>query len=553
MRVLLTVLFGLVLSACGGSDVEVDILYTNGVVWTGETDAKDASGFAVKDGKIVAVGNIDLPADLTIDLRGKFVMPGFIDNHVHFLEGGTSLASVELRDAKTPEEFTKRITDFAAKTPKGRWMLTGNWDHENWGGELPTKDWIDAGTPDTPVYLTRIDGHMVIANSLALELAGINKDTPTPEGGKIIRDENGEPTGVLKDNAMLLIANVIPTPSDDELLDAFKLAQEHALSLGLTQVHAVTANPNETTMIDTFRLAHKRGEMKLRAYVLTPLESWQDIAAVIAKEGTGDEILRWGGLKALVDGALGSSTAWFYDPYLDAPDTSGFPIMDPPEVAELIGEADAAGLKLAIHGIGDKAIDMIIDAMQEVAGDEVKARRYRIEHFQHPTMDDINRAAESGIIASMQPYHAIDDGRWAEGRIGAERIKTTYAFKTILDAGGILTFGSDWPVAPLSPLDGVYAAVTRRTIDDANPDGWQPQEKISVEQALKAYTSANAYAGFEEEIAGTLSVGKRADFVILAEDPRAIDPVKIRDIQVVETVIGGEQVYHMSQEEISNP
>jgi predicted amidohydrolase YtcJ len=533
------------LSACAADpQMSVDMVYTNGVVWTGDPEIPEIEGFAVVDGKIapIASGNW-VNRYPTIDLQGRFVMPGFIDNHVHFLEGGASLASVDLRDAKTPEEFSTRIINFAADLPKGRWVMQGNWDHENWGGEPPTKDWIDAGTGDTPVFVFRIDGHMALANSAALKLAGLDKDTLTPDGGEIVRDAGGNPTGILKDNALNLVSAVIPKITVAENLDAFKLAQDHALSLGLTQVHAVTANPNETAMIDTFRLAHKNGDMKIRAYVLTPLESWQDASALISEQGMGDEMLRWGGLKALVDGALGSATAWMYEPYTDEPDNAGFPIMNMTEVQSLIGDADAAGLKLAIHAIGDKAIDGLIDAMHETAGDEIMARRYRIEHFQHPSKDSIKRAAEYGIIASMQPYHAIDDGRWAEKKIGPERVKTTYAFKTILDAGGLLTFGSDWPVAQLSPLDGVYAAVTRRTIDDANPDGWQPQEKISVEQALTAYTAANAYAGFEEEISGTLTPGKRADFVILSADPRAIDPVKIPEIKVIETVIGGESVY----------
>jgi len=539
-------LFGaaLMLTACTSESIKtVDAVYMNGVVWIGDADTPEVSSFAVKDGEIVGIGDLKLDAEQSINLEGKFVMPGFIDNHVHFLEGGTALASVELRHAQTPEEFSTLITDFVASRPKDRWVLSGNWDHENWGGILPHKDWIDSGTAETPVFVYRIDGHMALANSAALELAGIDKSTVSPEGGDIVRDADGEPTGILKDNALNLVIKAIPKPSKEEILDAFKLAQSHALSLGLTQVHAVTANPLETNMLDAFRYARAKDEMKIRMYALSPLEDWETTQALISDEGMGDDILRWGGLKALVDGALGSTTAWFYDVYTDSPDTNGFPIMKEIDLQDLVKEADEVGLKLAIHAIGDKAIDVLIDALEAAAGDEINARRYRIEHFQHPTMEAIERSAKHGIIASMQPYHAIDDGRWAEKRIGAERIKTTYAFRTILDAGGILTFGSDWPVAPLSPLDGVYAAVTRRTIDDANPGGWYPEEKITVEEALTAYTSANAYAGFEEDISGTLSVGKRADFVILSDDPRAIDPNKIPEIKVMETVIGGESVY----------
>ena len=547
-------LLACLLAACGGDTTPdnsttgadpADTLYVNGVIWTG-AGLPDAAVLAVKDGAVTYVGDgaaVRIAARETVDLEGRFVMPGFVDNHVHFLEGGAALASVDLRDAATPEEFSRRIVDFAATLPAGGWVLNGTWDHERWGGELPRKEWIDEGTAGTPVFVVRLDGHMALANSAALELAGIDAETETPEGGEIIRDESGAPTGVLKDHAMNLVFAVVPKPSNEELLQAFEQAQAHALSLGLTQVHAVTAGGHETGMLDVLRLAHRRGLMKIRIYALTPLEHWQDAGELVAGEGRGDDTLRWGGLKGFVDGSLGSTTAWFHQPYTDQPETHGFPLADPSALAEMIADADAAGLKLAVHAIGDRAIDVLIAALRETAGAEIAGRRYRIEHFQHPSRAAIEAAAASGIIASMQPYHAIDDGRWAEKRIGPERIKTTYPFRSILDAGGHLTFGSDWPVAPLSPLEGVYAAVTRRTIDGAHPDGWQPQEKITVEEALTAYTAANAYAGFEEDRAGTLEAGKRADFVVLSDDPRAVDPVALRDIKVLATIIGGEAVF----------
>lgn len=556
MKTILAVLAACALSACNGraphdaattpAEQAADTLYVNGVIWTGAKGAPDAAVLAVKDGIVTYTGNgeaVRIAAKETVDLDGRFVMPGFIDNHVHFLTGGAGLASVDLRDAATPDEFSKRIIDYAETLPSGRWILNGNWDHELWGGELPRKEWIDEATADTPVFVDRLDGHMALANSNTLRLAGINAATAAPAGGEIVRDQNGEPTGILKDNAMNLVRAVIPKPSDEQLLEAFELAQSRALSLGVTQVHAVTASPNETAMLSAFRLAHERGLMKIRVYALTPLEHWADARDFVAKEGTGDDMLRWGGVKGFVDGSLGSSTAWFYQPFTDNPTSSGFPLTDPATLKNMIADADTTGIKLAIHAIGDKAIDELIDAMRATAGTDIAARRYRIEHFQHPTRAAIEAAAKSGIIASMQPYHAIDDGRWAEKRIGPERIKTTYAFRSILDAGVILTFGSDWPVAPLSPLEGIYAAVTRRTIDGANPDGWQPQEKITVEEALTAYTATNAYAGFEEDKAGTLEPGKRADFVVLSDDPRTVDPVAIRSIKVLATIISGEAVF----------
>lgn len=558
MKIFTPLLAILVLAACGvdsstsgddartGSELAADTLYTNGVIWTGAKGTPDANVMAIKDGVITYVGDgeaVRIAAKQTIDLDGRFVMPGFIDNHVHFLDGGAGLASVDLRDAVTREEFTKRIMDFAGTVATGRWVLNGNWDHEWWGGELPKKEWIDEATADTPVFVSRLDGHMALANSAALKLAGINAATITPEGGEIVRDAKGEPTGILKDNAMNLVFAVIPAMSDDEKLAAFELAQSHALSLGLTEVHAVTNGPVDAAMLDAFRLAHERGLMKIRIYALTPIDDWKSARDLVANEGNGDAVLRWGGLKGFVDGSLGSTTAWFYDAFTDKPETSGFPVTDPETLKVVIADADAAGLKIAVHAIGDKAIDVLIEDMRAAAGAEIASRRYRIEHFQHPSRAAIRNAAESGIIASMQPYHAIDDGRWAEKRIGPERIKTTYAFRSILDAGVILSFGSDWPVAPLSPIEGVYAAVTRRTIDGLNPDGWQPQEKITVEEALTAYTAANAYAGFEEDIAGTLESGKRADFVVLSDDPRSVDAVDIRTLKVMATIIGGSVVF----------
>ncbi len=529
--------------------LEPATLYTNGTIWTGVKGAQDASVMVVKDGVLTYVGdgaNIRVAATETVDLNGRFVMPGFIDNHVHFYDGGMGLASVDLRDAATPQEFIQRISAYVATLEKNRWVLIGNWDHENWGGELPTKEWIDEFTKDNPVFIVRIDGHMALANSVALELAGVTPATVTPQGGEIIRDSNSAPTGILKDNALALIADVIPVPTDEERLEVFELAQKHALSLGLTQVHAVSAMPSETFLIDAFKYAREQGVMKLRVNVYSPLQHWNTTRDLVERDGLGDDLLNWGGVKGMIDGSLGSTTAWFYDPYVDASDKSGFALIDSDRLNSLMGDADVNNLKLAIHAIGDKAIDEVIDGFEGVADDQIKSRRYRIEHFQHPSQAAIERLAKHKIIASMQPYHAIDDGRWAEERVGSERIKTTYAFRSILDAGGLLTFGSDWPVAPLSPLDGVYAAVTRRTTDGANPEGWQPQEKISVEEALTAYTATNAYAVFEENRAGTLEPGKRADFVVLSHDPRAVDPVAIREIDVRKTVIGGESVFELN-------
>ncbi len=523
-----------------------DTLYINGIVWTGTENGLDAQNFAVTDGRISAVGLSEpysAAPNQIVDLEGRFVMPGFIDNHVHLFDGGMGLASVDLRDAATPEEFSRRIINHAASLPKGRWVLIGNWDHELWGGELPNKEWIDEGTKDTPVFVIRLDGHMALANSNALTLAGINSDTIAPEGGEIIRNSDGTPTGILKDNAMNAVFDIIPEPTPAQLLQTYSLAQSHALSFGITQISALIGYPHETSLVEILRDIESKGAMKMRIRAFTPIENWKKSKSLLQSEGASAGLLQWGGQKGFIDGSLGSTTAWFYKPYNDQPDTNGFPLHNEDKIKKLMENADAAGLQLAIHAIGDQAIDTVLKNMSEIAGDTITDHRFRIEHFQHPSKQAIAELARTGIIASMQPYHAIDDGRWAEERIGADRIKMTYAFRSILDAGGILTFGSDWPVAPLSPLEGIYAAVTRKTTDDMHPDGWQPQEKITVDEALHAYTSANAYANFEENTAGKIEVGKRADFIILSTDPRKVEPEDIRAINVLKTIVDGKVVY----------
>ena len=527
-----------------------DVIYTNARIWTGAADEPWAEALAVDDGRLLDVGPaarveaLRATGTRTVDLDGRFVVPGFIDNHTHFLSGGFQLASVDLRDADTPAEFARRLGDFAASLPEGRWILGGDWDHERWGGDLPQRGWIDSLTAAHPVFVSRLDGHMALANSRALALAGVTADTPDPEGGAIVRDaDTGKPTGVLKDAAMALVNRVVPDPSEEELDDALERAMTHALSLGVTQVHDV-GSLGGWTDLDTYRRAQAQGRLRLRLYAFVPLHTWQRLDAYVRQHGLGDDWLRWGGLKGFVDGSLGSTTAWFYDPYTDAPETAGLIITDTTALRDDILQADARRLHLAVHAIGDRANDWLLDQFAEAAArNGARDRRFRIEHAQHLTPEAVARFARQGVVPSMQPYHAIDDGRWAEKRIGPERLETTYAFRALLDAGAALTFGSDWTVAPIDPLEGIYAAVTRRTLDGANPDGWVPQQKITVEEALHAYTAANAYAGFQEARLGTLEPGKWADFVVLSESLFEIDPVAIPDVRVLRTVVGGQDQY----------
>lgn len=539
------------LGACdqsGESQVYADRVFTHGQVWTGgDAAGVDAEAFAVKDGRILDVGSSpDMAAYIgdgtdVVDLQGAFVVPGLIDNHVHFFEGSFTLTQVQLRDAATPEEFTRRIAEAAAAAPDGGWVLGGNWDHELWGGELPDRTWIDEATGDVPVSVNRLDGHMVLANSKALELAGIDASTPDPEGGVIVREASGRPTGVLKDAAMFMMDQAVPKPSDARMEEVYRMGMAYAAKMGVTQVHDMSYDHRS---LETYRRMKDKGDLALRIYAFTPLEEWQRMEAFVAEHGRGDDMLRWGGLKGFVDGALGSTTAWMYKPYADAPETSGFPLLSMNELQNRVFGGAEAGLHVTVHGIGFQANDKLLDIFENVATRVDRTDlRFRIEHAQHLTESAIKRFAELGVTASMHPFHLIDDGRWAEKRLGRDRLKGTYAIGSVMRAGGRVTFGSDWPVAPLDPIMGIYAAVTRQTLDDANPEGWIPDEKISVLDALRAYTVNNAYAGYQEDRLGLLKPGYLADFVVLSDNLFAIDPVAIKDVKVLRTAIGGVDRY----------
>ena len=543
-----TIILVLVLMGCfDGSGGSADLVIRGGSVWTGIAGAETAGAVAVRGGKIVAVGSDDDVASLigtsteVVELEGRLLTPGFIDSHVHFLQGGYQLSSVDLRDADSPEEFARRIGEFAAGLEPGEWISGGNWDHERWGGELPRKEWVDGVTPHNPVIVSRLDGHMALANTVALEAGGVTWETATPPGGEIVRDAaSGEPTGVLKDEAMGLVFAAMPQESEAQLDSALQAAAWHALSMGVTGVYDMGSWDH----LETYRRAHRAGRLPLRIYSVVPISTWERLRDFVAEEGRGDDRLWWGGLKGFVDGSLGSTTAWFYDPYTDEPGTSGLMVTDTAELRELIRHGDDAGFQLIIHAIGDRANDWLLDRYQEAVDRRgLRDQRFRIEHAQHLSREAFPRFAELGVIPAMQPYHAIDDGRWAWKRIGPERVKTTYAFRSLLDADAPLAFGSDWTVAPINVLEGIYGAVTRRTLDGANPDGWVPEEKITVEEALRAYTYASARSGFMEEKVGQIREGMYADLVVLSENILEMDPVGIPEVRVDLTVVEGEIVH----------
>jgi predicted amidohydrolase YtcJ/beta-lactamase class A len=533
------------------STAAADLVIKNAAVRTMDAARPFAEAVAVKGriitaiGSAAEVGRLVGPQTRLIDARGALLLPGFNDAHVHFLGGGFQLSAVDLRDAATPQEFAERIRRFAAKLPRGRWVTGGDWDHERWpGAPLPTRELIDRFTPETPVFVDRLDGHMALANSLALKLVGVTRETKDPPGGLIVRDpKTGEPTGVLKDAAMNFVLQKIPPATFEEKLAAARAATDYAASLGVTSVQDVSAGDD----VGVYQTLLEQGGLKTRIYAVTPLPAWERLARVGVRRAFGSDMLRIGGLKGFADGSLGSTTALFFDPYLDAPDTRGLPGDEMfPEGAMLARAkgADAAGLQVMIHAIGDRANDQILALFAQVEAENGRRdRRFRIEHAQHLRPEEVKEFAVQRVVASMQPYHAIDDGRWAEKRIGPARAKGTYAFRSLIDAGATLAFGSDWTVAPLDPIQGIYAAVTRRTLDGRNPTGWVPEQKITVEEAVRAYTAGSAYAEFADAVKGTITPGKLADLVLLDRDIFRIEPAEIERARVTLTIVDGRVVY----------
>jgi len=545
-----TIVALILLVPAAGCRERADLVVLNGVVWTGASSGAPQPGaVAVRAGRVFLVADSATAAGhvgrrtTVLDARGGLVMPGFGDGHTHFVSGGFQLAAVDLRDAATPAEFVRRLGAYARGLPPGTWILGGDWDHEQWPGTtLPRRDWIDSVTRDHPVFVSRLDGHMALANSAALRAAGITRDTPTPAGGEIPRDPlTGEPQGIFKDAAMDLVWAAVPAPSPEQTDSALARAMAHAASLGVTATSHVSVTWDE---LASWRRLHDAGRLTLRAYLYLPLSRWRAVAETVRARGAGDDRLRIAGLKGMVDGSAGSRTAYFFEPFADSAGYAGLLVTPEESLRVWIGNADSAGFQLAVHAVGDRANALLFHIYDSVASAHgERDRRFRDEHAQHLRPEEIELFGRLGVVASMQPYHAIDDGRWLDKRIGRERSRTTYAFRSLFAAGAPLAFGSDWTVAPLDPLLGVYAAVTRRTLDGANPDGWVPEEKITLDQALRAYTAGNAYAMFAEKQWGTLAPGFLADLVVLDRDLFALPAESLATARVRYTVVGGKVVY----------
>ena len=531
-----------------------DLVLVNGKVWTVNKNQPEAEAVAVWRDRLLAVGkSADIkamagPKTRVHDLKGRRVVPGFYDSHVHLLGSGMRLGEVALKDAKDEAEFGRRLREFDRKLPRDRWLLGGEWDHDRtFNGTLPSAELLDKYVKDRPVFLRRYDGHMAVVNSAALKLAGITADTKDPPGGVIYRKPDGKPAGVLRDNAMELVERLVPPTSEGEIVEAVRAALAEARQAGVTSVQDMDGSDAATRrkLFRHYQQLARSGQLTLRIDLRWPLADWQQLAQLGAEANFGDDWVKVGGVKGFVDGSLGSTTAKMFEPYLNEPNSTGVYVTPLDKLREYILGADKAGLSVAVHAIGDRANAELLDVFAEaIKANGPRDRRFRVEHAQHLRPADYPRFKELGVLASLQPFHIIDDGRWAEGRIGAKRCASSYACRSLLDAGAKVAFGSDWSVAPLSPLLGIDAAVHRRTLDGKNPKGWFPEQKITVAEAVEAYTLTSAHAAFQEKDRGSLEPGKLADLVVLSRDILAeAERDRIAETEVMMTVVGGRVVY----------
>ena len=586
-----------------------DLIIHGAKIWTGRLSRPTVQAVAVRGERIEAVGSdaeirrLAGPRTETIDARGRLVLPGFIDAHVHLLSGGLGLLGGDLRPARDEREFTAILRRHVERTPAGEWITGGRWDHESWPSRRrPARGLIDPFTAGHPVLVSRLDGHMALANTLALKLAGIGPNTPDPPGGQIERDERGEPTGILVDAALELARRVIPPPGEEQLLRAARAAMSHAAALGVTSVHSTV----DRTEFLFLRRLHERGELATRVYALPEVSAWRGLkeegllpypggktvhraeavaaeaaAAAAAEEEEEEEeeergqdargtqgrdalathgrdardTLRARGVKVFADGSLGAGSALFSEPYCDNPSSCGLAIYPEEELRKIIFEIYAAGLQVALHAIGDKAIRWALDAFERLPwlrqtttqttapiATAPCGKRHRIEHAQMVRPEDRARFAALGVLASIQPSHCIDDLRWVERRMG-ERTQWAYPYRSLLDGGAAVALGTDWPVETLDPMLPLYAAVTRELPSGGPHGGWHGEERVSIEEAIRGYTLGAAHAEFQEDEKGTIEPGKLADMVILSRDILTIPPREILSTKAEMAILGGRVVH----------
>ena len=556
-----------------------NLILVNARVWTLDPDQPEAQAVAIRGQRIIKVGTNEevrrlARSDYTrvIDLRGRLVLPGFIDNHTHFAAAGRLLLGLNLLDVNDPDAFRTRVQEAAARLPAGAWLTGGDWGaYAQWkqgstgasgavsakaGEFLPTKELIDPVTGDHPALISRFDRQVYLANSLALLAAGITRETPDPQGGEILRDADGNPTGLLRGAAADLVEEVIPPPSHEQRKAEALRALEEARRWGVTSLHD---NIADFETLELFKELQKEELLTARVWARMWLSEWEKVRDYIrsyrvpaATGGWGDQYIRLGGLKAWVDGIMGNSTALFFEPYANQPERRGQlrDVMFPEgNLYQLIKDADLAGFTITVHAIGDHANRILLDTYEKVfAENPLRDRRFRVVHAQVVHPDDFARFGKLGLIAEVQPYHCIDDMRWMEERIGRERARGAYAFRSLLEGGATMSFGSDWPGTnasyyPINPLLGIYAAVTRQTLSGQPPAGWFPEQRVTLEEAIRFFTLANAYATFEENIKGSLKEGKLADVVVLDRDILSRPPKELLETQVLYTIFDGRIVY----------
>ncbi len=591
----------LTVALSSGADAQqADFVARNGVMWTVDEDNPRAEAVASLNGRLIYVGNnagVERhigPGTEVVDLEGAFVTPGYYDNHVHFEGTGRLLYGLNLLDVADESTFVSRVRDVHDRYAAGTWITGGDWSaYETWaegdvaeaGREvnpddlygnlfLPNRNMIDSFTRERPVLVRRFDRKVYMANGAALALAGIRRGTPDPEGIAIERDASGEPTGALfnpvtgavestvlvRDNVRALFDPLIPAPSREQRMAETREAWKKMASVGVTSYCDITSDP---VYVDIYREMRDKGEMTARARYRPPLENWESMADLGILIGFGDDWIRFGATKAWIDGIMGNSSARFYEPYTHNPSSRGiwrdimFPFERSPlnpedmqsRLERLALEADAAGIQLTVHAIGDEANGYLMDMLERIiAKNGEKDRRFRLVHAQVMNDRDIERAGKMNIVAEVQPFHTSDDMRWMEERIGRDRSRGAYAFRRLWDSGAVVSFGSDSPGTNasryyLNPMLGLYAAVTRKTLSGQPEGGWFPQEKITIEEAIRAYTLNTAYAGFEEHMKGSLTVGKLADLAVLSDNLLTMDPDDIKDVTIRKTIVGGKVVF----------
>lgn len=538
-------------SARAAQEPSPTIFYVHGRIYTNNPAKPWAEAMATRDGKIVCIGTLAhvllecgaKESDETIQLKNSFVMPGFNDAHVHLGGAGADMLSIPLNGVASIEEMQKLVATAVAQHKEGEWIIGSGWDHTLWPDrKFPTKYQLDAVAPNNPVLLTHISGHVAVANSLALKLAQIDKGTPNPPGGVIERDSENETTGMLEEgSAMTLVEMKVPEVSGDRRRHGIEMVLANLAKNGVTSVQ----DNSEWEDFQVYRDLKQEGKLTVRITEWLPFSAaLSDLQNLRSEGGVSDPWLKTGALKMVTDGALGSRTAAMLAPYSDDASKSGLMTIEPEKLRQMSIERDKAGFQLAFHAIGDKANRVALDVFEAVAkANGPRDRRDRVEHAQVVAPEDIPRFGQLHVIASMQPSHQTTDMRWAEDRLGSERIKGAYAWASLQKNGARLAFGTDYDVESISPLRGLYACVTRELPDGGPRLGWEPQEKISLEDCIRAYTSGSAYAQFEEGKKGELKVGEYADFLILSQDLTKVPPAQYTKTKVLRTVVGGRTVY----------